>query len=124
MTRSKGVWLILALGLVGLSLFGQQSIRPDPEDLQVIFRSATNSNHFRVGEVIPLEVELSSTNTNRYLEPCALFRESNFGFPLCRFESQWLFAISPEDGWLDYRTMDGPGTGGGPAFEVPTRTLT
>lgn len=47
--------------------------------LQVPLRSATGSNRFQIGEVIRLEVILSSNTPNRYLEPCALFRESNFG---------------------------------------------
>ena len=47
--------------------------------LQVPLRSATGSNRFQIGEVIRLEVILSSNTPNRYLEPSALFRESNFG---------------------------------------------
>jgi hypothetical protein len=124
MMRSKVGPLILILCVVESSLFGQQSVRLDPDDLQLIFRSATNSNHFRVGEVIPLEIELSSATDNRYLEPCALFFESNFGFPQCRFRSHATFAISPENGWVDYTKLDGQGTGGGPAFEIPAKTLT
>ncbi len=123
--RSKLRWLnvVVIVSLLGSSLFARL-VEGDPPDLQVVLRSATGSNRFRVGEVIPLEVLFSSTTANRYLEPCALFRESNFGFPQCRFLSHWSFAISPEDGWLDYtKAFAGPQTFGGPTFEVPPRTL-
>ncbi len=117
--------LVLTVGLLASSMLGQQPIASEPADLQVRFLSGNGSNRFRTGEVIPVEVVLSSTTPNRYLEPCTLFRESNFGYPQCRFFSRWSFIITPEDGWVDYtKEFDGPRSGGGPTFEVPNRTLT
>ncbi len=112
--------LILTLALFVWPLRAQE-----PSDLQVQLRSATGSNRFQIGEVIPLEVVLSSSTPNRYLEPCALFRESNFGFPLCRFFSKWSFTITPDGGWVDLTKEfpSGPATSGGPSFEVPDRDL-
>lgn len=119
MIRSKIEWFALTVGLLTSLLLGQQAAAADPDDLHVTFRSATASNRFRIGEVIPVEVALSSPTPNRYLEPCALFRESNFGFPQCRFFSRWSFAITPESGWVDYtKEFVGPVTSGGPTFEV------
>ncbi len=125
MIRPKIEWSALTVGLLASLMLGQQTTPSEPADLQVQFRSATGSNRFRIGEVIPVEVLLSSPTPDRYLEPCALFRESNFGFPQCRFFSRWSFAITPETGWVDYtKEFDGPGTGGGPMFEVPPHYLT
>jgi hypothetical protein len=125
MIHPKLEWFALTAGLLALSMLGQQTTTSEPADLQVQFRSGTGSNNFRIGEVIPVEVLLSSPTPNRYLEPCALFRESNFGFPQCRFFSRWSFAITPETGWVDYtKEFDGPRTGGGPMFEVPPHYLT
>jgi|HubBroStandDraft_1064217.scaffolds.fasta_scaffold00016_84 hypothetical protein len=120
MTRFKLEWLLLTLGLVSPTL-GQQPVVQEPTDLQVQFQSATGSNRFRVGEVIPLEVVVSSTTPNRYLEPCDLFDESGFGFPQCRFSGHWSFAITPSDGWVDF---GGPRQWGGPTFGVPNPDLT
>lgn len=114
-------WLLLTIGLLVSPVLGQQLPAQGPADLQVQFRSATGSSRFRVGEVIPVEVLVSSTTSNRYLEPCALFNETGFGFPRCRFLSQWSFAITPVGGWVDF---GGPRQGGGPAFDVPNPDLT
>jgi hypothetical protein len=123
--RPKLEWFVLTVGLLASSMLAQQPTTPEPADLQVQFRAATGSSRFRIGEVITVEVLLSSTTPNRYLEPCALFRESNFGFPQCRFFSRWSFAIVPDSGWVDYtKEFDGPRTGGGPTFEVPNHVLT
>jgi hypothetical protein len=94
-------------------------------DLHVELRSATGSNRFQIGEVIPLEAVLSSSNPTRYLAPCALFRESNFGFPQCQFFSAWSFTITPDSGWVDLNKEfpSGPVTSGGPTFPVPDRDL-
>src|SRR5580658_237091 len=125
MIRPKLEWLALTVGLLVSSMMGQQLTTSEPTDLQVQFRSVTGSNHFPIGEVIPVEVLLSSTAPNRYLEPCALFRESNFGFPQCRFFSRWSFAITPETGWVDYtKEFGGPRAWGGPTFDVPPHYLT
>ncbi|MFZ3264689.1 MAG: hypothetical protein WA172_11875 [Terriglobales bacterium] len=112
--------LILAIAVVTLPLVAQEH-----SDLQAELRSSTGSNRFQIGEVIPLEVVLSSSTSNRYLEPCALFRESNFGFPQCRFFSKWSFTIMPESGWVDLTKEfpSGPVTSGGPSFPVPDRDL-
>ena len=125
MIRPKLEWFALTVGLLVSSMLGQQPTASEPADLQVHFRSGTGSNRFRIGEVISVEVLLSSATPNRHLESCALFRESNFGFPQCRFFSRWSFAITPETGWVDYtKEFDGPRTGGGPMFEVPPHYLT
>ncbi|HKN71397.1 MAG TPA: hypothetical protein VJX30_10210 [Terriglobales bacterium] len=120
MTRSRLACLILAIALPAAPLPPQE-----PPDLQVQLRSATGSNRFQVGEVIPLEAVFSSSTPNRYLEPCTLFRESNFGFPQCRFFSRWSFTITPEGGWVDLTKEfpSGPRTGGGPTMKVPNLDL-
>jgi hypothetical protein len=124
MTFLRSRCLALVLILAAIPMLGQQPVAPDPPGLQMQFRSAAGSNRFRVGEVIPIEILVSSTSPDRYLEPCALFRETNFGFPQCRFFSKWSFGITPETGWLDYTKFGGPGPGGGPSFAVPNHTLT
>jgi len=93
--------------------------------LQVQLRSTTGSNQFQIGEQIPLEAVLSSSIPNRYLEPCALFRESSFGLE-CRFFSSWSFSITPDSGWVDLAKEfpGGPQTFGGPTFEVQSNDLT
>src|ERR1700677_2760971 len=121
MIRTNFDWLLLTIGLLVWPVLGQQPPAQEPADLQVQFRSATGSNRFRVGEVIPVEVLVSSTTPNRYLEPCALFNETGFGFPRCRFLSQWSFAITPADGLVDF---GGPQWHSGPAFDVPNPDLT
>jgi|HubBroStandDraft_1064217.scaffolds.fasta_scaffold16833_2 hypothetical protein len=125
MIRPKLQWLALTVGLLVSSMMAQKPTTSEPAGLQVQFRSVAGSNRFRIGEVIPVEVLLSSTAPNLYLEPCALFRESNFGFPQCRFFSRWSFVITPETGWVDYtKEFGGPGTSGGPTFYVPPHYLT
>ncbi len=62
-------WLLLTIGLLVSPVLGQQLPAQGPADLQVQFRSATGSSRFRVGEVIPVEVLVSSTTSNRYFEP-------------------------------------------------------
>jgi hypothetical protein len=120
MTRSGLTHLILAIAVIRFPLLAQE-----PPDLQVQLRSATSSNRFRIGEEIPIEVLVSSTNPSRYLEPCELFVERGFGFPQCRFFSRWEFAISPEEGWVDFTKMfGGLRTLGGPLIAVPIRDLT
>jgi hypothetical protein len=45
----------------------QELSAQEPTDLKVELRSATGSNRFQIGEVIPLEAVLSSSTPNRYL---------------------------------------------------------
>ena len=118
-------YLMLALALCVSPALAQKAEVSEPSDLRVDFRSSDPANRFQVGEVIRIEVSMSSTTANRYLEPCTLFRESNFGFSQCRFFSGWSFEILPEGGWVDYtKEFGGPQTFGGPTFEVPVRYLT
>ena len=104
-------------------LAAQEGAVHDPADLKVELRSENGSTQFQVGEVIPLEVLLSSTTPKRYLEPCAMFWESNFGFSQCRFFTQSSFDIVPADGWVDLTKSAGPGDRGGPTFEIPSHDL-
>jgi hypothetical protein len=121
MIRTNFDWLLLAIGLLVSPRLGRQPPAQQPPDLQVQFQSATGSNRFRVGEVISLEVLVSSTTPNRYLEPCALFNETGFGYPRCRFLSQWSFGITPVGNWVDFGV---PGAHSGPTFDVPNPDLT
>lgn len=112
--------LFAAIGILGSALLAQE-----PADLTTQMRSATGSNRFQIGELIPLEVAISSSSPNRYLEPCAPFWESHFGFPRCRFFSRWVFTITPAEGWVDLET-EPPGSidgFGGPTIEIPTADL-
>jgi hypothetical protein len=104
-------------------VMAQKATVNEPSDLKVELRSETGSTQFQVGEVISLEVLLSSTTPNRYLEPCAMFRESNFGIPQCRFFTQWSIDIVPADGWIDLTKFWGPQRSGGPSFEIPSHDL-
>jgi len=118
-TRFRLACLLLAIAPL---LLGQE-----PSDLQVQLRFATRSNIFQIGELIPLEVVLSSTTPNRYLEPCELFSQRNFGYPQCRFFSHWSFTVTPEGGWVDL-TKEFPyeaevTSRGGPTFEVSNPDL-
>ncbi len=61
MTCSELEWLILAVGLLAPPMFGQQSAVPEPADLRVELRSATGSNRFRIGEVVPIETFCPAT---------------------------------------------------------------
>jgi hypothetical protein len=105
-----------------------QPLKPSPQearDLNVGLLSATGSNRFQIGQEIPLEVTVSSSTPNRYLEPCGLFRESNFGFPQCRFFNHWSFSIRPAGGWVDLEQEfpSGPLTGGGPTLPMANPDL-
>ena len=73
MNRSRLARLILAIAFCCSPLFAQDSPAQEPADLKVELRSATGSNRFQLGEVIPLEVFISSSAPNRYLEPCKMF---------------------------------------------------
>jgi hypothetical protein len=105
------------------SLFAQVSFAQEPADLKVELRSATGSNRFQLGEVIPLEVLISSSTPNRYLEPCKMFWESCFGYPQCRFVTNWSFDIIPSTGWTDIGWY-GCGMMSGPTIEVKSSDLT
>jgi hypothetical protein len=87
-------------------------------------RPTSGSNRFKVGEPIELEAIFSNKAPGRYLEPCGLFGKPNikpgFGFPLCRFFTQWSFTIKPDNGWTDIRDVE---TSGGPTFKVPNHDL-
>jgi hypothetical protein len=93
--------LFLAIALWCFPTFAQDSPAPGPADLKVELRSASGSNRFQLGEVIPLEVLISNGTPNHYLEPCTMFRESCFGYPRCRFSTHWSFEVSPNTGWRD-----------------------
>jgi hypothetical protein len=112
----------LLLLLVAVATAHGQLATTEPGDMQVELRIAKDSNRFRIGEAIPLELVLSSTTTNRYLEPCELFSERSFGFPQCRFFSRWSFSITPQEGWVDL--AKNPVFRNGPILEVPNRVLT
>jgi hypothetical protein len=81
MLRTSLAALIFAAAFGCSPLFAQDSSAKEPVDLKVELRSATGSNRFQLGEVIPLEVLISSSTPNRYLEPCKMFWESCFGYP-------------------------------------------
>jgi hypothetical protein len=104
-------------------LFAQDLPAQDPTDLKVELRSATGSNRFQLGEVIPLEVLISSSTPNRYLEPCKMFWESCFGYPQCRFVTHWSFDVIPDTGWTDIG-WHGCGAMSGPTIEVKSSDLT
>ena len=95
-----------------------------PSDLRVELRSTSGTNRFEIGEPIELEAVFSSKRAGKYLEPCSLFGkpalQPGFGFPMCRFFTQWSFSIKPDNGWADVR---GTEIAGGPTFEVPNRDL-
>ena len=114
--------LIAAAGCCG-SLFAQTPAAAEPADLKMELRSATGSNRFQLGEVIPVEVLLSSSTANHYLEPCELFWEGCFGYPQCRFFNQWSFDVQPATGWTDVG-RHGCMEISGPTFEVKSADLT
>jgi hypothetical protein len=101
----------------------QGSPSQDSPDLKVELRSATGSNRFQLGEVVPLELFVSSTTPNRYLEPCMMFWEGCFGYPQCRFVTQWSFDVTPSTGWTDIG-FHGCGAMSGPTFDVESSDLT
>ncbi len=115
--------LILAIAFCCSPLFAQDSPAPEPADLKVELLSATGSNRFQLGEVIPLEVLISSSTHKRYIEPCQMFWESCFGFPQCRFGTQWSFEIIPDTGWTDIG-WHGCMTMSGPTYDVQSSDLT
>ncbi len=92
-------------------------------DIKMDLRSATGSNRFQLGELIPLELLVSSPTPHRYLEPCKLFWEGCFGFPQCRFETVWSFSVTPATGWTDIG-FHGCSTMSGPTMEVKSPDLT
>ncbi len=94
-----------------------------PTDLKVELRSTTGSNRFELGEVIPLEVLVSSSTPNRYLEPCKMFWEGCFGYPQCRYFTRWSFDVTPINGWTDIG-WHGCSTMSGPTIEVKSADLT
>ena len=115
--------LIVAILFACLPTFAQDSPAPGPADLKVELRSATGSNRFQLGEVIPLEVLISSSTPNRYLEPCTMFRESCFGYPRCRFYTDWKFDVAPKAGWRDIG-WHGCQTASGMTYDVKSSDLT
>ena len=91
--------------------------------MKVELHSATGSNRFQLGEVIPLEVLISSSTPNRYLEPCKMFWESCFGYPQCRFATSWSFEVTPGTGWTDIG-WHGCSAMSGPTMDVKSSDLT
>jgi len=101
------------LGVVSSSLLAQQKVPPDPEDLQVIVRSATIPTTFAWARSSRSKLTWLVHPETAIIRPCALFREGNFGYPLCLFLSHWSLAISPGNGWLDStKEFGGPGAAG------------
>jgi hypothetical protein len=115
--------MILAIASCHSPLFAQDSPAREPTDLKVELRSATGSNRFQLGEVIPLEVLISSSTAKRYIEPCDMFAEGCFGFPRCRFFTHWSFDVIPNTGWRDVG-WHGCQTASGPSFDVESSDLT
>ena len=115
--------LIFAIAFTCSPLFAQESSVRDSTDLKVELRSATGSNRFQLGEVIPLEFLISSSAPKRYLEPCQMFWESCFGYPQCRFVTQWSFDVVPNTGWTDIG-WHGCMAMSGPTYEVSSSDLT
>jgi hypothetical protein len=101
----------------------EQPPAPAATDLKVELRSGTGSNRFQIGEVVPLDVMVSSSSSNRYLAPCVLFWEGCFGYPQCRYFNRWSIAVTPETGYKD-RGKHMCMTMSGPTFEVPSHDLT
>lgn len=123
MVRTSLTALTLLITLCCSPLFAQDSPARDPTDLKMELRSATGSNRFQLGEVIPLEVFISSSTPNRYLEPCKMFWESCFGYPQCRFVTHWSFDVTPATGWTDIG-WHGCGRMSGPTIDVKSSDLT
>jgi len=123
MVRTGLTTLILAIASSCSPLFAQDSPAQEPADLKVELRSATGSNRFQLGEVIPLEVLISSSTPKRYLEPCKMFWESCFGYPRCRFVTDWSFNVIPDTGWTDIG-WHGCMTMSGPTYDVQSSDLT
>lgn len=123
MIRTGLTALVLSTTFYGSTLFAQDSSAQEPADLKVELRSATGSNRFQLGEVIPLEVFVSSSTPNRYLEPCKMFWESCFGYPQCRFVTHWSFDVIPNTGWTDIG-WHRCGAMSGPTIDVKSFDLT
>lgn len=121
-SAAMGAISLIALAICS-SLFAQEQPLQEPADLKIELRSATGSNHFQLGEVIPLEVLISSSTPNRYLEPCKMFWESCFGYPQCRFVTHWAFDVVPTSGWTDIG-WHGCEMGSGPSYDVKSADLT
>jgi len=121
-SAAMGAISLIALALCS-QLFAQDLPVQEPADLQVQLRSATGSNRFQLGEVIPLEVLISSSTPNRYLEPCKMFWESCFGYPQCRFATHWSFEVIPSIGWTDIG-WHGCMFMSGPSYDVKVSDLT
>ena len=115
--------LLLAVTLYCSQLDCQSQSVQQAADLRVQLRSATGSNRFQLGEMIPVEVLISSSTPNRYLEPCKMFWEGCFGYPQCRFVTHWSFDVTPSTGWTDIG-WHGCSTMSGPTFEVKSVDLT
>jgi hypothetical protein len=123
MIRTGLTALIVLTAIWCSPLFAQDSPVLEPADLKVELRSATGSHRFQLGEVIPLEILISSTTPKRYLEPCKMFWESCFGYPQCRFVTHWSFDVTPNTGWTDIG-WHGCMTMSGPTVEVKSPDLT
>ncbi|WP_058188362.1 hypothetical protein [Terracidiphilus gabretensis] len=123
MIRTGPASLLLWTAFYSSALFAQGSPGQEPADLKVELRTSTGSNRFQLGEIIPLEVLISSSTPNRYLEPCTLFRESCFGYPRCRFFTRWSLDVIPETGRADIG-WHGCGAMSGPIEEVQSSDLT
>lgn len=115
--------LILVTAAFYSPLLAQESPAQEPADLKVELRSATGSNRFQLGEVIPLEMMISSSTRNRYLEPCMMFWESCFGYPQCRLFTHWSFDVLPNAGWTDIG-WHGCTAMSGPTYDVHSSDLT
>ena len=105
------------------TVVAQKSPAQEPADLKVELRSATGSNRFQLGEVIPLEFVISSSTPSRYLEPCVMFWESCFGYAQCRFVTHWSFDVIPSIGWTDIG-WHGCMAMSGPTYDVKSSDLT
>ena len=123
MIRISLTVIILATVVRCSPLYAQSPSAQEPADLKVELRSATGSNRFQLGEVIPLEVLISSSTPKRYLEPCKMFWETCFGYPQCRFETTWSLDVIPSTGWVDIG-RHGCGEMSGPIFHVNSSHLT
>ena len=91
--------------------------------MKVELRTAAGLDRFQLGEVIPLKILISSSTPKRYLEPCKMFWESCFGYPQCRFVTQWSFDVIPNTGWTDIG-WHGCMAMSGPTYEVQSSDLT
>jgi hypothetical protein len=115
--------LILLMAFCCSPLLAQDSPVQESADLKIELRSTTGSNRFQLGEVIPLEVFISGSTPNRYIEPCKMFWESCFGYPQCRFVTNWSFDVVPNTGWTDIG-WHGCTFMSGPTMDVESSDLT